>query len=608
MLVIGATVVAMRRGRPVTGVPAVQPATAWACVTPPAWDEEVPDEAQPAVRAMTAMVIANFILNETSEVGGGCRAVPQFSEELRHDHRRPSYGGTVIRRLVILATSAVLLAGVVVVGPLGRLGSVSAAGTRVEALLLGDSVMNGMAQGYSKAARALLAKKHSYILDSAGCRRLIGYSCHIGTHPAPTTALHELNAHAGDFEKVIVVAAGYNDPTSGSEGIGTAVDTFMRIAKAQNVRWVIWLTYREAGGPGNIRRLHNHNLVLAAKRAQYKNLRLADWAHVSRSLPSSWFSGDGIHLGGSAASAMATLISNSIDALPVMDRCDAVFLTGRNVPAPVALGASTGNSLHLLDRPVRVADSRRLWGAVGGGRELVVPVTGISGVPVTASGVTAHVSVDQPCGPTDVKVHACGTALPVETLISTSVAATISTTVRLRNGALCVWTSAPADLQVDLTGYTLPGAGGHVTSTALVLFDSVTGHAQALTAAQHRLTAGERLTVDLVHDSVPDIGGGVGVEGVQLRIDTVAPTANGRMFVLPGACTSAPSPIVSGRAVAASDTSFSAWVRLVTGKVCIITETATDLVVHLQAVDGVAGDPIELSAAIAAHGATGAVR
>ena len=167
--------------------------------------------------------------------------------------------------------------------------------------MLGDSVMNGMAQGYSTAARALLAKKHTFILDTAGCRRLIGYSCHIGTRPAPTTALQELRANAGKFNKVIVVAAGYNDRTTGVEGVGAAVDTFMKIAKQQNVRWVIWLTYREAGGPGNTARLHAHNVVLRAKLRQYKNLRLADWAAVSKPLPSSWFSGDGIHLGGLAA-------------------------------------------------------------------------------------------------------------------------------------------------------------------------------------------------------------------------------------------------------------------------------------------------------------------
>ena len=87
--------------------------------------------------------------------------------------------------------------------------------------MLGDSVMNGMAQGYSTAARALLAKKHTFILDTAGCRRLIGYSCHIGTRPAPTTALQELRANAGKFNKVIVVAAGYNDRPDIAEGLAT---------------------------------------------------------------------------------------------------------------------------------------------------------------------------------------------------------------------------------------------------------------------------------------------------------------------------------------------------------------------------------------------------
>jgi hypothetical protein len=453
--------------------------------------------------------------------------------------------------------------------------------------MLGDSVMNGLAQGYSRAARDLLAKKHTFILATAGCRRLIGYSCHIGTRPAPTTALQELRANAGKFDKVIVVAAGYNDRTTGVEGVSAAVDTFMAIAKAQNVRWVIWLTYREAGGPGNITRLHAHNVVLRAKARQYKNLRIADWAKASKPLPSSWFSGDGIHLGGLAAKAMAQLVSDAIDALPPMNRCDALFLTGRSVPAAAGAGALAPQSLHLLGAPTRLIDSRKLWGAVGGGRELVVPVAGVAGVPATAAGAMVTVTADRPCAEFDLKVHACGTALPADVLIHATSAATTPALVRLRGGALCVWTSAPTDLQVDLVGFTAAGAGAHSASSDVVLYDSRAGYPQTLSAPQHRLAAGGRLTLDLAQNA--------GVNGVQLDLHFTGATAAGRVAVLPGACSTSPAPVVSGRYSSGSDTSVSAAVRLSGGKICIVTEAATDVTVTLTSIYGVSGAPLVLS-------------
>ncbi len=117
-----------------------------------------------------------------------------------------------------------------------------------EALLIGDSVMNGMAQGYGTAARTQLAARHSFILDTAGCRRLLGTSCSIGGRPRPTNAITELRAMAGQYRRELVVAAGYNDPTFGSEGLDPM-------------------------------------------------LVVADWATLSARLPTAWFSGDGIHLG-----------------------------------------------------------------------------------------------------------------------------------------------------------------------------------------------------------------------------------------------------------------------------------------------------------------------
>jgi hypothetical protein len=183
----------------------------------------------------------------------------------------------------------------------------------VEALLVGDSVMNGMAQTYGATARAQLAARHSFILDSAGCRRLVTTSCSIGGHPPPTNAITEVRAMAGRYHRALVVAAGYNDPTSGSVGLDNAISTMLAEARRQGVRRVVWLTYRQAGPSGP--RFAAHNALLRRRAAADPMLVIADWAARSASLPTAWFSGDGIHLGPQAAEAMADLIADTLDLL-----------------------------------------------------------------------------------------------------------------------------------------------------------------------------------------------------------------------------------------------------------------------------------------------------
>jgi len=152
------------------------------------------------------------------------------------------------------------------------------------------------------------------VLDSAGCRRLITTSCRIGGRPAPTNALQVVRAHDGEYERVLVVAAGYNDPTSGTVGLDAAVEVMIATAREQGVDHVIWLTYREAGESAN--RFRAHNALLRQKAAEHPELTLADWAARSAAMPRSWFSADGLHLGADAAEGMATLIADAIDELP----------------------------------------------------------------------------------------------------------------------------------------------------------------------------------------------------------------------------------------------------------------------------------------------------
>lgn len=222
--------------------------------------------------------------------------------------RRLWWRPVLVMALIVLAVPLLTLDS-----PSGAQRTVSPAAT-TEALLVGDSVMAAMTLSYGAPARALLAARHSFLLDAKGCRRLITTSCSIGSSPPPTNAITAITAYAGTYSRALVVAAGYNDSTTGSTGLSTAIDRILAEAKRQGVPYVVWLTYREAGSLAA--RFHAHNVLLRQQAALHPELRIADWATRSAGLPSGWFSADGVHLGPSAASEMADLIADTLDLLP----------------------------------------------------------------------------------------------------------------------------------------------------------------------------------------------------------------------------------------------------------------------------------------------------
>ncbi|HEY7628035.1 MAG TPA: hypothetical protein VH761_13255 [Ilumatobacteraceae bacterium] len=186
--------------------------------------------------------------------------------------------------------------------------------TTVEALLIGDSVLDGLSRPYGTAGRDKLAARHSIIVDTAGCRRLIMTSCRVPPNPAPPNAISVMRTRAGQYNRALVIATGYNDETTGRFGIDASVEAIMAEARQQGIDHVIWLTYREAGTAGNIRRFKASNKVL--RNRHDRGLLVADWAVRSAALPADWFSTDGIHLGSEAVEAMADLIGDALDRLP----------------------------------------------------------------------------------------------------------------------------------------------------------------------------------------------------------------------------------------------------------------------------------------------------
>lgn len=247
--------------------------------------------------------------------------------------------------------------------PLAAMGARPAtAAPPPEVLLVGDSVMNGMAQTYGATSRAQLGARHTFVLETKGCRRLITTSCRIGDSPAPTNAITVIRSMAGRYRTALVVGAGYNDPTYGSIGLNTAIDVVLDEARRQHVPYVIWLTYRVAGPSAS--RFAAHNALLRFRAAGEPMLVIADWARRSAALPTSWFSGDGIHLGRDATIAMADLIGDTIDqverawggshcVVTATTNATAATATATTTPPPPALSRGAVAS--------RRATRTRLW-------------------------------------------------------------------------------------------------------------------------------------------------------------------------------------------------------------------------------------------------------
>ena len=474
----------------------------------------------------------------------------------------------------------------------GTASTTVVAAAPVEALLIGDSVLNGLAQSYSAAGRAALAARHSFILDTAGCRRLITTSCRIPPAAAPTNAITVLRARAGQYDRAVVVAAGYDDPSSGEFGIGAAVDVIIAEAHQQGIAHVIWLTYREAGGAGNAARYRESNAVLRSRHDP--ELVLADWATISAGMPSSWFSADGIHLGGQAAAAMGELIGDTLDQIPVVPtRCTIDTWSGTAVPELIAsTPPPTDGRVNLLPTPVRFIDTRDLPGKLGPGRMMSVPVAGSNGVPADATAVIASVTAVEPCGDTFLTAFPCGTTLPTASIINADTASIVanSAVIRLGLGALCIYTLRGADVLVDVTGW-IGSTGLRSTPVSPVrLVDTRFGQPQALTSAQNRLAAGQLLTVDVA--ALP--GTDPAAAAATVNVTAADPAGSGFVTVLPGPCANVVLPpatsnlnVTKGRDVAASAT-----VALGNGELCIFTSVATDMVVDLQALHGTTGGAV----------------
>ena len=191
-----------------------------------------------------------------------------------------------MRRLVALgATVVAVLLGVVpgVVAPsAGAPAFPPIRPTRV--LVLGDSVMKGAATVY-----ATKLPGRDVVVD-AEVNRTTGQGA-------------DIVAKVGTDWDVVVILLGHND--GGSPGVYQPAARRI-LDQLRGVRRVVWLTIHE------VRPYYPAvNQYIASLQRDYPNLRTGDWNAVASAHPEG-LAGDGLHLNGTGADLMATLVADQV--------------------------------------------------------------------------------------------------------------------------------------------------------------------------------------------------------------------------------------------------------------------------------------------------------
>ena len=235
--------------------------------------------------------------------------------------------------------------------------------------------------------------------------------------------------------------------------------------------------------------------------------------------------------------------------------------------------------------PVRLLDTRSAMstidclangvGAVEGGDEVRLAVSGRGGIAAGARAVALNVTVIGAAGAGYLTVSPCGQPRPLASNVNFTAGATVANTVVVKlgtNGEVCLFSSARVDVVVDASGWF--GTRSNLTATLPTrVLDTRSGHAP-------RRPAG---SITEVVVGAPT-GNSAPVTSVVLNVTVTDPDAAGFVTVFP--C-GTPMPLASNLNFAAGDTVANAVVAAVgvgpgvDSAVCLYTSAPAHLVADL---------------------------
>jgi hypothetical protein len=228
--------------------------------------------------------------------------------------------------------------------------------------------------------------------------------------------------------------------------------------------------------------------------------------------------------------------------------------------------------------PQRAVDTRSKT-RVGGTAIQEVAVAGVFGVPTDAAGVALNVTITGATSDGFATVFPCGQPTPKASNVNYMKGQDIPNFVIAKpgvGGKVCVFSSAPVDVIVDLSGYFEAGTGFTATAAPVRFLDSRESTRIAAGTSKELTVAGDK--------GIP-----ADAKAMAMNVTAVGASADGFMTVYP--C-GEPVPLASnlnytkGRDVANSVLAKPG----VGGKVCFFSDKAVDIVVDVSGYFGAESD------------------
>ena len=260
---------------------------------------------------------------------------------------------------------------------------------------------------------------------------------------------------------------------------------------------------------------------------------------------------------------------------------------------PSAASATNGLAMTAI-APQRFVDTRSGLGGQGrqrAGGVVRVPVAGRAGIPGDARAVVANITLVGPDAPGFATVYPCTAQVPDVSVLNHAAAQTVANnTIATLSaaGELCVFTSAGADVLVDITGWLGPSG----SSRLVPLGPTRTVDTRAGLGGSRRVAAGSTTRFDLAPALAPRS------TAIALNLTAVAPSAAGFLTAYPCA---RGRPDTSSLNFAAGETRpNNAIVATDDGSICVYADAATDILIDVTGAFGPNGlglvpvDPVRL--------------
>lgn len=218
------------------------------------------------------------------------------------------------------------------------------------AVLIGDSAISAL-RWVPGADNAIIGFEHT--LDLESCRRLLAPSCRGREGRTPPTVYEALAFHADKY-KVLIVATGYND---GTTGYADAFRAIVGRARSYGYQQVVWwslrsdVDYVSPGAVGNHETFARNNEVIEQLLASgdYPDVVLADWGQYTAP-KRDWFVTDGVHYRAVGAWGASDYLSRKM-----------AFLDERPCPMPTTPNAPREDPCPDPDVTGPIADIEALY-------------------------------------------------------------------------------------------------------------------------------------------------------------------------------------------------------------------------------------------------------